>query len=84
MEVPTGFLAVGTAGFFFPIASPIGSARKAIIAALGAGAITVIALCAADFLLDGVAAKRFSSDEMAYGQSGFAQRWSNLQLLYRE
>ncbi len=78
------FLAVGTAAFFFPVASPIGSARSAVTAALGAGAIIVIALFAADFLLDGIAAKRFSSAEMIYGQSGFAQRWGNVQLLYGE
>ena len=63
---------------------PIGSARSADIAALGAGAIIVTALFAVDFLLDGVAAKRFSSYEMAYGQGGFAQRRGNVQLLHGE
>jgi hypothetical protein len=78
------FLAVATAAFFFPIAAPFGSARSAVIAALGAGTIIVIAMFAAGFLLEGVAAKRFSSDEMLYGQSSFMQRWGNVQLLYGE
>ena len=76
------FLAVATAALFFPVAAPLGSARSAAVAVIGAAAIVVIAMFAADFLLEGVAAKRFSSEEMLYGQSSFMQRWGNVRLLY--
>ncbi len=75
------FLTVFTAAVFYPFAAPLRNASSTGLSIIGVVAIVGLALLISNFVLEGVAAKRFSSEELLYGQSSFSQRWGNVQLL---
>jgi hypothetical protein len=75
------FLSVFTAAIFFPFAAPIRNVSSAGLSVIGIAAILGLALLISNIVLEGVAAKRFSSEELLHGQSSFSQRWGNVQLL---
>jgi len=65
---------------FFPLSAPVRSIGTFISTALGVILVALLLPTIASFLLEGIAAKRFTVEEMLYGSSSAGGRIENLRM----
>ncbi len=76
------FFAIGAAIAFIPMSAPLKSPRSFVAGVVGLVIVVISAQYLMSTLLEGFAAKRFSTEEMLYGSSSAAGRWRNVALLF--
>jgi hypothetical protein len=77
------FYAILVAVPLLPLAAPVKNARNFILALASVGFVVFVGSFLVDSLLSGVAAKRFSLDELIYGTSSSSTRVENVLALGR-
>ncbi|MBU3727908.1 MAG: O-antigen ligase family protein [Phycisphaerales bacterium] len=72
------FFAVALSIAFFPVAAPVRSVTAFLSTAVGMAVIGGIVAFLASTLLEGFAARRFSTEQLIYGSSSTLERFSNV------
>ena len=75
------FIAIVVAIVFIPVSAPLRNPVAFVSSVVGIGVVLAAASVLLSSELDGFAAKRFSSDEMLYGESSVSGRLSNFFIL---
>lgn len=70
--------AAGIATLFFPVAAPVRNVAAFFSTAVGMAVIGTVAAYLANFLLEGAAARRFTSEAIIYGASSTVERFANV------
>lgn len=78
------FFAVGVAAAFFPVAAPVKDLRRFLLTLVGLALLGGATILLLNTLLMGFEAKRFTLEELLYGQSSTQGRLQNVLVLLNE